>query len=79
MIRDYFLSSWLNIWDSLVLAILLINPYEIIMSFLVYYVTDLFITFQAWADVKLTSPQMARETMYKMSLKHLTLQCVSSR
>ncbi|KAL2547987.1 GHMP kinase family protein [Forsythia ovata] len=31
-----------------------------------------------WADVKLTSPQMARETMYKMSLKHLTLQCVSS-
>ncbi|XP_022892640.1 phosphomevalonate kinase, peroxisomal-like [Olea europaea var. sylvestris] len=32
----------------------------------------------AWADVKLTSPQMARETMYKMSLKHLTLQCVSS-
>ncbi|KAL2525275.1 GHMP kinase family protein [Abeliophyllum distichum] len=31
-----------------------------------------------WADVKLTSPQMARETMYKLSLKHLTLQCVSS-
>lgn len=33
---------------------------------------------QAWTDVKLTSPQMSRETMYKMSLKHLTLQCVSS-
>uniref|UniRef100_A0A5B6ZFX2 phosphomevalonate kinase n=1 Tax=Davidia involucrata TaxID=16924 RepID=A0A5B6ZFX2_DAVIN len=33
---------------------------------------------QAWTYVKLTSPQMSRETMYKMSLKHLTLQCVSS-
>ncbi|CAK9173466.1 unnamed protein product [Ilex paraguariensis] len=32
----------------------------------------------AWTDVKLTSPQMSRETMYKMSLKHLTLQFVSS-
>ncbi|XAR54758.1 Phosphomevalonate kinase [Bertholletia excelsa] len=32
----------------------------------------------AWTDVKLTSPQMSRETMYKMSLKHLTLQRVSS-
>lgn len=32
----------------------------------------------AWTDVKLTSPQMSRETTYKMSLKHLTLQCVSS-
>ncbi|KAI5656391.1 hypothetical protein M9H77_25184 [Catharanthus roseus] len=32
----------------------------------------------AWTDVKLTSPQMSRETMYKMSLKYLTLQCVSS-
>ncbi|KAL0393704.1 UNVERIFIED_CONTAM: Phosphomevalonate kinase, peroxisomal [Sesamum latifolium] len=32
----------------------------------------------AWTDVKLTSPQMARETMYKLSLKHLLLQCVSS-
>ncbi|KAL0329922.1 UNVERIFIED_CONTAM: Phosphomevalonate kinase, peroxisomal [Sesamum radiatum] len=34
----------------------------------------------AWArtDVKLTSPQMERETMYKLSLKHLLLQCVSS-
>ncbi|CAA0835743.1 GHMP kinase family protein [Striga hermonthica] len=34
----------------------------------------------AWAcsDVKLTSPQMGRETMYKLSLKHLQLQCVSS-
>uniref|UniRef100_A0A5B6ZHL2 phosphomevalonate kinase n=1 Tax=Davidia involucrata TaxID=16924 RepID=A0A5B6ZHL2_DAVIN len=32
----------------------------------------------AWTDVKLTSPQMSRETMYKMSLKHLTLQCISS-
>ncbi|XP_058191068.1 phosphomevalonate kinase, peroxisomal-like isoform X2 [Rhododendron vialii] len=31
-----------------------------------------------WTDVKLTSPQMSRETSYKMSLKHLTLQCVSS-
>ncbi|KAL0324169.1 UNVERIFIED_CONTAM: Phosphomevalonate kinase, peroxisomal [Sesamum calycinum] len=33
----------------------------------------------AWTDVKLTSPQMERETMYKLSLKHLLLQCVSSR
>ncbi|KAK6947358.1 GHMP kinase, C-terminal domain [Dillenia turbinata] len=33
----------------------------------------------AWTDVKLTSPQLSRETEYKMSLKHLTLQCVSSR
>lgn len=32
----------------------------------------------AWTDVKLTSPQMARETTYKMSLKHLLLQCASS-
>ncbi|XP_022736386.1 phosphomevalonate kinase, peroxisomal-like isoform X1 [Durio zibethinus] len=32
----------------------------------------------AWTDVKLTSPQLSRESMYKLSLKHLTLQCVSS-
>ncbi|XP_058224541.1 phosphomevalonate kinase, peroxisomal-like [Rhododendron vialii] len=32
----------------------------------------------AWTYVKLTSPQMSRETIYKMSLEHLTLQCVSS-
>ncbi|MCD9645756.1 hypothetical protein HAX54_034941 [Datura stramonium] len=32
-----------------------------------------------WADVKLTSPQMARETMYKLSLNNLKLQTVSSR
>ncbi|KAK9275466.1 hypothetical protein L1049_022733 [Liquidambar formosana] len=31
-----------------------------------------------WTDVKLTSPQLCRETMYKMSLKTLELQCVSS-
>ncbi|KAG8382098.1 hypothetical protein BUALT_Bualt05G0041100 [Buddleja alternifolia] len=31
-----------------------------------------------WTDVKLTSPQMARETMYKLSLKHLLIQCLSS-
>ncbi|CAO2819690.1 unnamed protein product [Amaranthus hypochondriacus] len=31
-----------------------------------------------WMDVKLTSPQLARETVYKMSMKNLTLQCVSS-
>ncbi|KAL6536362.1 hypothetical protein OROGR_012934 [Orobanche gracilis] len=31
-----------------------------------------------WTDVKLTSPQMDRETMYKLSLKHLQLLCVSS-
>uniref|UniRef100_A0A7N0U066 phosphomevalonate kinase n=1 Tax=Kalanchoe fedtschenkoi TaxID=63787 RepID=A0A7N0U066_KALFE len=30
-----------------------------------------------WTDVKLTSPQLARETMYKLSLKQLTLQCTS--
>ncbi|KAJ4842573.1 hypothetical protein Tsubulata_038310 [Turnera subulata] len=33
----------------------------------------------AWTDVKLTSPQLSRETSYKVSLKNLTLQCVSSR
>nr|AZK89901.1 phosphomevalonate kinase [Jasminum sambac] len=32
----------------------------------------------AWTDLKLTSPQMERETMYKMSLTHLKLECVSS-
>ncbi|XVE65356.1 hypothetical protein DITRI_Ditri07aG0174400 [Diplodiscus trichospermus] len=32
----------------------------------------------AWTDVKLTSPQLSRESMYKLSLKHLTLQCASS-
>ncbi|GMH22583.1 hypothetical protein Nepgr_024426 [Nepenthes gracilis] len=32
----------------------------------------------AWMDVILTSPQLSRETVYKMSLKNLTLQCVSS-
>ncbi|KAK2662644.1 hypothetical protein Ddye_001218 [Dipteronia dyeriana] len=31
-----------------------------------------------WTNVKLTSPQLLRETMFKMSLKNLTLQCVSS-
>ncbi|KAB5564269.1 hypothetical protein DKX38_004323 [Salix brachista] len=32
-----------------------------------------------WTDVKLTSPQLSRESMYKLSLKNLMLQCVSSR
>ncbi|KAH6803419.1 GHMP kinase family protein [Perilla frutescens var. frutescens] len=32
----------------------------------------------SWTDVKLTSPQMGREIMYKLSLKNLQLQCVSS-
>ncbi|XP_076896021.1 phosphomevalonate kinase, peroxisomal-like [Bidens hawaiensis] len=32
----------------------------------------------SWSDIKLTSPQMGRETMYKMSLKHFALQCTSS-
>ncbi|KAI9191500.1 hypothetical protein LWI28_009219 [Acer negundo] len=31
-----------------------------------------------WTDVKLTSPQLLRESLYKMSLKNLTIQCVSS-
>nr|AWK21661.1 phosphomevalonate kinase [Panax sokpayensis] len=31
-----------------------------------------------WTDVKLTSPQMSRESIYKMSVKHLLLQCASS-
>ncbi|KAJ0774896.1 putative phosphomevalonate kinase [Helianthus annuus] len=31
----------------------------------------------SWTDLKLTSPQMGRETMYKMSLKHFALQCTS--
>lgn len=32
----------------------------------------------AWTDVKLTSPQLSREALYKLSLKHLTIQTVSS-
>ncbi|CAL0305441.1 unnamed protein product [Lupinus luteus] len=32
----------------------------------------------AWTDVKLTSPQLSRESMYKLALKNLTLQPVSS-
>lgn len=32
----------------------------------------------SWTDLKLTSPQMGREAMYKMSLKHFILQCTSS-
>nr|KAJ0202411.1 hypothetical protein LSAT_V11C600326270 [Lactuca sativa] len=31
----------------------------------------------SWTDLKLTSPQMGREAIYKMSLKHFTLQCTS--
>ncbi|KAJ8568182.1 hypothetical protein K7X08_020904 [Anisodus acutangulus] len=38
----------------------------------------IYLNFQAWADVKLTSPQMERETLYKLSLRHLNLQPVSS-
>lgn len=33
----------------------------------------------AWADVKVTSPQLSRESVYKLSLKNSTLQCISSR
>lgn len=29
--------------------------------------------------MKLTSPQMSRESLYKLALKNVTLQCVSSR
>ncbi|XP_073122869.1 phosphomevalonate kinase, peroxisomal [Henckelia pumila] len=32
----------------------------------------------SWTDVKLNSPQMARETLYKLSLKNLVLQSVNS-
>ncbi|KAK7282588.1 hypothetical protein RIF29_11495 [Crotalaria pallida] len=32
----------------------------------------------AWTDVKLTSPQLSRESMYKLALKNLTIQPVSS-
>ncbi|KAJ0051786.1 hypothetical protein Pint_03523 [Pistacia integerrima] len=32
----------------------------------------------AWTDVKLTSPQLSRESVYKLSLKSLVLQSVSS-
>ncbi|GAB2222797.1 hypothetical protein Droror1_Dr00016924 [Drosera rotundifolia] len=32
----------------------------------------------AWMDFKLSSPQFSREIVYNMSLKNLTLQCVSS-
>ncbi|MCL7026616.1 hypothetical protein MKW94_017730 [Papaver nudicaule] len=33
----------------------------------------------SWTDVKLTSPQLSRQTEYKMSLKNSTLQCISPR
>ncbi|XP_028754681.1 phosphomevalonate kinase, peroxisomal isoform X3 [Neltuma alba] len=33
---------------------------------------------KAWTDVKLTSPQLSREGMYKFALKSLQIQCVSS-
>jgi len=39
----------------------------------------LFDACQAWTDVKLTSSQLSRESIYKLSLKNLMLQCVSSR
>ncbi|VFQ70577.1 unnamed protein product [Cuscuta campestris] len=32
----------------------------------------------AWTDVKLTSPQMSRETLYKLSLKSFKLQPLSN-
>nr|XP_023913649.1 phosphomevalonate kinase, peroxisomal [Quercus suber] len=32
----------------------------------------------AWTDVKLTSPQLSRESLYKLALKNLALQCCSS-
>ncbi|XP_074283390.1 phosphomevalonate kinase, peroxisomal isoform X1 [Silene latifolia] len=32
----------------------------------------------SWMDVKLTAPQLSRETMYKMSINNFILQCVSS-
>ncbi|KAK4252696.1 hypothetical protein QN277_014440 [Acacia crassicarpa] len=32
----------------------------------------------AWTDVKLTSPQLSREAVYKLDLDNLTVQCVSS-
>uniref|UniRef100_A0A2P2J9F2 Phosphomevalonate kinase-like n=1 Tax=Rhizophora mucronata TaxID=61149 RepID=A0A2P2J9F2_RHIMU len=32
----------------------------------------------AWTDVKLTSPQLSRESMYKLSLQNFDLQCVCS-
>uniref|UniRef100_A0A7C9DS86 phosphomevalonate kinase n=2 Tax=Opuntia streptacantha TaxID=393608 RepID=A0A7C9DS86_OPUST len=33
----------------------------------------------SWMDLKLTSPQLSREILYKMSMKNLTLQRISSR
>ncbi|KAJ7953388.1 Phosphomevalonate kinase [Quillaja saponaria] len=32
----------------------------------------------AWTDIKLTSPQLSRESMYKLELKTFTIQCASS-
>ncbi|TKY74110.1 phosphomevalonate kinase [Spatholobus suberectus] len=32
----------------------------------------------AWTDVRLTSPQLSREALYKLALKNLTIQAVSS-
>lgn len=39
----------------------------------------LWFIFQTWTDVKLTSPQLSRVSMFKLSLRNLTLQPVSSR
>ena len=39
----------------------------------------LLIFLQAWTDVRLTSPQLSREALYKLALKNLTIQTVSPR
>jgi len=44
-----------------------------------FWIFFLYDACQAWTDVKLTSPQLSRESIYKLSLKNLMLQCVSSR
>lgn len=34
---------------------------------------------QAWTDIRLTSPQLCRQALYKLALKNLTIQTVSPR
>lgn len=45
----------------------------------IFYSLLLLIFIQAWTDVRLTSPQLSREALYKLALKNLDIQTVSSR
>jgi len=46
---------------------------------IIFYSLLLLIFIQAWTDVRLTSPQLSREALYKLALKNLDIKTVSSR